>query len=33
MPTSRTVAFTAAAREFWRERHLCTVTTLREDGS
>ena len=19
--------------EFWRERHLCTVTTLREDGS
>ena len=33
MPTSRTVAFTDAAREFWRERHLCTVTTLREDGS
>lgn len=20
-------------REFWRERHLCTVTTLRRDGS
>lgn len=20
-------------REFWRERHLCTVTTLRQDGS
>ena len=19
--------------EFWRERHLCTVTTLRRDGS
>ncbi|MFI5493698.1 pyridoxamine 5'-phosphate oxidase family protein [Actinoplanes sp. NPDC051859] len=22
-----------AVREFWRERHLCTVTTLRRDGS
>lgn len=33
MPTSRTVAFTEAALEFWRERHLCTVTTLRGDGS
>ncbi|MFC0528439.1 PPOX class F420-dependent oxidoreductase [Phytohabitans kaempferiae] len=22
-----------AFREFWRERHLCTVTTLRPDGS
>ena len=24
---------TAAHLEFWRERHLCTVTTLRRDGS
>ena len=23
----------AAAREFWTERHLCTLTTLRRDGS
>ena len=23
----------AAVREFWRERHLCTLTTLRADGS
>ena len=23
----------AALREFWRERHLCTLTTLRADGS
>lgn len=23
----------AALREFWAERHLCTLTTLREDGS
>ena len=22
-----------AYREFWRERHLCTVTTLRPDGT
>ena len=22
-----------AVREFWRERHLCTLTTLRADGS
>jgi PPOX class probable F420-dependent enzyme len=22
-----------ALLEFWRERHLCTLTTLREDGS
>jgi PPOX class probable F420-dependent enzyme len=24
---------TGAHLEFWRERHLCTVTTLRKDGS
>jgi PPOX class probable F420-dependent enzyme len=24
---------TGAHLEFWRERHLCTVTTLRRDGS
>ena len=24
---------TGAHLEFWRERHLCTVTTLRADGS
>ena len=23
----------AELREFWRERHLCTLTTLRNDGS
>jgi PPOX class probable F420-dependent enzyme len=23
----------AALREFWSERHLCTLTTLRKDGS
>jgi len=23
----------AALREFWAERHLCTLTTLRRDGS
>lgn len=29
----RVHALTAAHLEFWRERHLCTVTTLRPDGS
>jgi PPOX class probable F420-dependent enzyme len=25
--------FDSALREFWAERHLCTLTTLRRDGS
>ena len=30
---SGTVALTdAALAEFWTERHLCTLTTLRRDG-
>ena len=29
----RTYALTGEHLEFWRERHLCTVTTLRRDGS
>lgn len=29
----RTYALTGDHLEFWRERHLCTVTTLRRDGS
>jgi len=29
----RTYALIGAHLEFWRERHLCTVTTLRRDGS
>ena len=28
-----TPAFTEELVAFWRERHLCTVTTLRRDGS
>ncbi len=31
MPRDRELA--GAHLEFWRERHLCTVTTLRKDGS
>ena len=31
MPRVR--GLTGAHLEFWRERHLCTVTTLRRDGS
>ena len=27
------IAWTPELLEFWRERHLCTVTTLRRDGS
>ena len=31
---SGTIALDSAAlREFWTERHLCTLTTLRADGS
>jgi PPOX class probable F420-dependent enzyme len=30
---SRVLPSTAAFRDFWRERRLCTVTTLRPDGS
>ena len=29
----RTYELAGAHLEFWRERHLCTVTTLRRDGS
>jgi F420H(2)-dependent biliverdin reductase len=29
----RARGLTAEIVEFWRERHLCTVTTLRADGS
>lgn len=29
----RTYELTGEHLEFWRERHLCTVTTLRRDGS
>ncbi len=29
----RTYALLGEHLEFWRERHLCTVTTLRRDGS
>ncbi|ROR92063.1 PPOX class F420-dependent oxidoreductase [Nocardioides aurantiacus] len=29
----RTHALVGDHLEFWRERHLCTVTTLRRDGS
>ncbi|SDR69816.1 PPOX class probable F420-dependent enzyme [Nocardioides scoriae] len=29
----RTYALVGDHLEFWRERHLCTVTTLRRDGS
>ena len=29
----RTHELTGEHLEFWRERHLCTVTTLRRDGS
>jgi PPOX class probable F420-dependent enzyme len=29
----RVHGLTVAHLEFWRERHLCTVTTLRRDGS
>lgn len=29
----RTYELTGDHLEFWRERHLCTVTTLRSDGS
>lgn len=31
MPRDREL--TGAHLDFWRERHLCTVTTLRKDGS
>ena len=31
MPRHREL--TGAHLDFWRERHLCTVTTLRKDGS
>ncbi len=30
---SRVYALEGEHLEFWRERHLCTVTTLRRDGS
>jgi len=30
---SRVRALTGEHLEFWRERHLCSVTTLRRDGS
>ena len=30
---SRTYELTGDHLEFWRERHLCSVTTLRRDGS
>ena len=29
----RTYALVEGHLDFWRERHLCTVTTLRRDGS
>jgi PPOX class probable F420-dependent enzyme len=31
--TDRDLAFSEALVDFWRERRLCTVTTLRPDGS
>ncbi len=33
MPTQETPTFGADLVDFWAERHLCTVTTLRADGS
>ena len=33
MPVPRVRDLTDELVEFWRERHLCTVTTLRADGS
>jgi PPOX class probable F420-dependent enzyme len=33
VPTSRSESLSPALVDFWRERHLCTVTTLRQDGS
>lgn len=33
MSTSTTPSLSAELVAFWRERHLCTVTTLRRDGS
>ena len=30
---TRTYELTGEHLEFWRQRHLCTVTTLRRDGS
>ncbi|MFV2018615.1 pyridoxamine 5'-phosphate oxidase family protein [Micromonospora sp. LOL_023] len=33
MATTDPHAPSAALRDFWRERHLCSLTTLRGDGS
>lgn len=32
-PAATSVALDGEFAEFWRERHLCTLTTLRRDGS
>lgn len=33
MPPPADLTFSADLVEFWRERHLCSVSTLRADGS
>jgi PPOX class probable F420-dependent enzyme len=33
MPTQQPLTFGAELVDFWAERHLCTVSTLRPDGS
>jgi PPOX class probable F420-dependent enzyme len=33
VPSPQTPSFSADLVDFWRERHLCTVSTLRADGS